>query len=262
MMDFAKADVNDLRTAKYKLEYPGLAARIADAIGKPIDAGLERLPEGWNRKIAEITRAALLKGLQVAVLTMKKSGPKRSHDWLHKAMVIGSGVAGGAAGFASLAVELPVSTAIILRSIADIARSEGHDISRLEVRLSCLEVLALGGRRSLEDGAETGYWALRAILAKQIEKAAAYIAERGIADEGAPPLVRLIAAISSRFSVVVTEEAAAKLVPVVGAIAGGSINFLFMHHFQEMARGHFIVKRIEKSYGAGPTELLYESLVI
>jgi hypothetical protein len=260
MVDFAKTDLNDLKMAKYMLEYPSLTARIADAVGKPVEAGFERLPEDWNRKIAQITRAALLKGLEFAVLTMGKTRPKKSQNWLHKALVVGSGVAGGAVGFASLPLELPVSTAIILRSIADIARSEGHDVSLLEVRLSCLEVLALGGRNARDDHAETGYWAIRAVLAKHIEKAAAYIAERGIADEGAPPLVRLITAIASRFSIAVTEEAAAKLLPVVGAVTGGTINYLFMHHFQEMARGHFIVKRIEKTYGAKATEQMYEAL--
>ena len=38
-----------------------------------------------------------------------------------------SGAAGGAFGLASLPVELPVSTTIMLRSIADIARAEGED---------------------------------------------------------------------------------------------------------------------------------------
>jgi hypothetical protein len=261
MNSFTTDDLNELKTAKLKLEYPGLTARIADAIGKPIEVGLDRLPKVWNKKIGEITRAALFKGLEFALLTMGNTGPKKSQDWLHKALVVGSGIAGGAAGIVSMPLELPVSTTIILRSIADIARSEGHDISMLRVRLSCLEVLALGGRNAEGDSAEVGYWAIRTVLARHVETAAAYIAEKGLADEGAPPLVRLITAIASRFSVVVTEEAAAKLVPIVGAVAGGLINYLFMHHFQEMARGHFIIKRLERKYGAELTRQVYEALM-
>jgi len=262
MNTFTTDDLNELKAGKAKLEYPGLTARIADAIGKPIEVGFDRLPKAWNRKIGEITRAALLKGLEFAVLTMGNAGPKKSRDWLHKALVVGSGIAGGAAGMVSLPLELPVSTTIILRSIADIARSEGHDISMLRVRLSCLEVLALGSRKAEGDSAEMGYWAIRTVLARHIETAATFIAEKGLADEGAPPLVRLITAIAARFSVVVTEEAAAKLVPIVGAVAGGSINYLFMHHFQEMARGHFIIKRLERKYGTELTMQAYEALVL
>jgi hypothetical protein len=43
---------------------------------------------------------------------------------LHKALATASG---GAFGLASLPIELPVSTIIMLRSIADIARSEGEN---------------------------------------------------------------------------------------------------------------------------------------
>ena len=62
-------------------------------------------------------------------------------------MLVGtSGGIGGVFGLAALPIELPVSTAIMLRSIADIARSEGHDISQVKTKLECLEVFALGGK--------------------------------------------------------------------------------------------------------------------
>jgi hypothetical protein len=136
--------------------------------------------------------------------------------------------------------ELPISTTIILRSIADIAKSEGHDLFLLEIRLACLEVLALGGKSTKDDAAAEVYWAVRAVLAREISEAAAYIARKGVEKGGARVLVRFLAAIESRFSVVVTEEVAAKAVPIAGAAAGGAINYLFMDHFQEMARGHFV----------------------
>lgn len=261
-IEFAEADLNDLKIAKSKLEYPGVTARISQLVGKPIEVGFKLLPRDWNKRAGRITQAALLRGLECAVLTIGKAESKDSRDWLHKVLVAGSGAAGGAAGLASLPVELPISTALILRSIAEIARSEKHDISLLEVKLSCLEVLALGGRSPKDNAAESGYWVVRGALAKAVSEAATYIAEKGLAEEGAPPLVRLITTIASRFSVVVTEEVAAKAVPVIGAVAGGSINLLFMHHFQEMARGHFIVKRLEKKYGAKRVEQAYEELAI
>jgi hypothetical protein len=259
---FSNQDLADLRLAKSKLENPNLAARVADLIGRPIEAGFKLLPHNWNQKIREITQAALLKGLELAMHTLgeSESGKKESHEWLHKVLVTASGVAGGAAGLASLAIELPISTAIILRSIAEIARSEGHQLNSLEVKLSCLEVFALGGTSQKYSASESGYWAVRGVLAKTFSEAATYIAERGFAEKTAPPLVRFIAAIASRFSAVVTEEIAAKAIPVVGAVAGGTINLLFMDHFQEMARGHFIIKRLEKKYGAKFVEQNYNEL--
>jgi hypothetical protein len=259
---FDEADLEDLRTAKIKLEYTGLTAKIAALIGKPIESGFKLLPRNLNEKVSAIAQAALLKGLEFAVRTMGEGERKGSRDWLHKILVAGSGIAGGAVGLASLPVELPISTTIILRSIADIARSEGHDVSRLEVKLACLEVLALGGKGGGDDSAGEGYWVVRAALAQAVSDAAAFIAQRGMAEEGAPPLVRLIAAIASRFSVVVSEEAAAKAVPIVGAAAGGTINYLFIDHFQEMARGHFIVKRLEMKYGREMVERAYRDLSI
>lgn len=258
----SEPDLADLRMAKLKLESPSFTAQVSDLVGKPIEAGFKLLPRQVGDRVGEVVRTALLKGLDLAVRSLGRGNGTTSRDWLHKILVIGSGTAGGAAGLVSLPVELPISTALMLRSIGDIARSEGHDLSLLEVRLSCLEVLALGSRGAGDDAAESGYWVVRGALAKAVSEAATYIAEKGIAEEGAPPLVRLIAAIAARFSTVVTEEAAAKAVPVIGAVAGGTINLLFMHHFQEMARGHFVVKRLEKKYGREAVRAAYERLRI
>jgi hypothetical protein len=255
-------DLKDLKIAKSKLEYPGLTARITDLIGKPIEEGFKLLPKNVNQKIGEITQMALLKGLEFAVFTMSETEKKSSQDWLHKLLIASSGFAGGFAGFSSLALELPISTCIILRSIADIARSEGHNVRQLEIQLSCLEILALGGSKKTHEPVSSGYWAIRSMLAKSVSEAAAFIAERGLAEKGAPPLIKLIAAIGSRFSAVITEEVAAKAIPIVGAVAGGTINILFINHFQEMARGHFIVKRLEIKYGTSQIEKLYNELVI
>jgi hypothetical protein len=93
-----------------------------------------------------------------------------------------------------------------------------------------------------------------------VSEAAAYLAQRGVVDEAAPAIVRLVAAIAARFGVVVSEQVAAKAVPVVGAAGGSVINMLFLDHFQNMARGHFIVKRLEARYGADYVREVYESL--
>jgi hypothetical protein len=255
--EWEPADLDDLAGAKRRLEHPSLAAKLSSLLGTPVNAGFKLLPRGWHRKVNDIAETALFRGLEFAVLTIGKRSERRSNDLLHKALVFGTGTAGGALGLFTAAVELPVSTCIMLRSIADIAHSEGDDITQIETKLACLEVFALGGTSPKDDAAETGYWAVRGVLAKEISDATRHIAEKGMSKKGAPALVRLITRIAARFSSVVTEETAAKLVPVVGAVSGGVINLIFTNHFQDMARGHFVVRRLERKYGAEAVRAKY-----
>ena len=81
---------------------------------------------------------------------------------MHKVLATASGAAGGAFGLATLPIEFPVSTIIMLRAIAEIARSEGEDPSDPEAALSCIQVFALGGRTESTDASESGYFAVRA----------------------------------------------------------------------------------------------------
>ena len=135
----------------------------------------------------------------------------------------------------------------MLRSIAEIARSHGEDISDPESALSCIQVFALGGRAGSADASETGYFAVRGMLAKSVTEATRFIAERGIVEEGAPVLVRFITLVASRFGVVLTQKFAAQALPLVGALGGASVNYVFIEHFQEMAQGHFTVRKLERS---------------
>ena len=259
-MEIRQKDFKDLKKAKMLLENPGFAVRIANLIGKPIERGFELLPDSWSTTIFEITRSALTKAADAAVFTMKDNfGDEASNLW-HKLAVAATGGIGGFFGLAALSIELPVSTTIMLRSIADIARSEGENIFSIEFKMACLEVFALGGPGSNDDAAESGYFAVRAALAQSVSKAAEYIAEKGFIEEGAPSLVRLILLISERFSIQVSEKTAAQAVPVIGAVGGALINTLFIDHFQDMGRGHFIIRRLERKYGAEIIERVYREI--
>jgi hypothetical protein len=78
--------------------------------------------------------------------------------------------------------------------------------------------------------------------------------------ESTPAAVRLITALAARFGVIVSEQVAAKAVPVFGAATGAAINVVFMDHFQKMAEGHFVVRRLENQYGPEPVRRAFESL--
>ena len=138
-----------------------------------------------------------------------------------------------------------------MRSIADVARSEGADLHDVQIQLECVQVLALGGDSSRDDGTDIGYFVAREAMSKAVSEAATHIAQNGLKKGSAPAIVRLITLIAQRYSINVTEKAATQLVPVIGAIGGAVINTVFIDHFQNMARGHFVVRRLESKYGPG-----------
>jgi len=259
-MTLSDEDRADLLYAKTLLEYPSLAARITNLVGMPIEKAFSLLPAKWSDVVTHATRTALQKALDLAVTTMEDCGPMPSSNVLHKIIVTATGGGAGLYGLPALVIELPVSTTVMLRSIADVARSEGEKIKLLETKLACIEVFALGGRSRGDDTAETGYFAVRAALARAISEAAQFIAERGFAEEGAPAIVRLIAKLADRFSVSVSEKAAAQAVPVVGVVGGAIVNLIFIDHFQDVARGHFTVRRLERAYGPEIVRAEYERL--
>jgi len=259
-MSLTKSDLADLRRAKELLENPGLAAKLTSMLGSPIEKGMNMLPARWQKTVHKATEAALMKALSVAVASLGGSGGA-SRDRMHKFAVAASGAAGGAFGLAALSWELPVSTTVMLRSIAAIAAAEGENPQHLDTKLACLEVFGLGSTKDAsDDAAESGYFAARAALATAMGEAAKHLAQKGISKSGAPALVRLIALIGSRFGIVVSEKAAAQAIPIIGAAGGALINTVFIGHYQDMARGHFIVRRLEKIHGADPVRIAYKQL--
>jgi len=258
-MSLTPAELDELRLARQLLEVPGLAAKVSDAVGTPIEKGLELLPKKWNTAVLDVTRKSIEKALDVAVWSLGTLRQAPANSW-HKIAAGTVGAAGGAFGLAALAVELPVSTTIMLRSIADIARGEGEDLQSPETRIECVQVLALGGKSAADDAAETGYFAARAAMASAVSEAVRHVAQKGASQSGAPAIVRLITAVASRFSVNVTEKAAAQAIPLIGALGGAVINTLFIGHFQDMARGHFIVRRLERHHGTAVVSRAYLEL--
>lgn len=242
-------DHQRLLEARRLLETPGLAARMTHLIGDPIERALKKLPPAAHKKIGTVTRLSLEKVAAGAGLTLDSGATGPSKPGVHKALVAASGAVGGAMGIAGLALELPVSTGLMFRSILDIAREQGEDITKTATTLEALSVFALGGTSALDDGTETGYFAIRGMLAKAVTEATAHLAGRSLARGSSPPLIRLLTQIASRFSIQVTEKSAAALVPLVGALGGATINVAFMSHFQDMARGHFMIRRLERKYG-------------
>jgi len=265
----SQEDLATLRRAKEALESPSLTMKLASVVGSPIEKLMARMPNVAQEKIDDATQAALKKCLQLALRTLSKSTvdgvslpPEKPHNLMHKLAVATTGAAGGAFGLFALPVELPVTTTLMFRSICDIARSEGEDVHLIDTQLQCLMVLGMGGPSSSDDNADIGYFIVRGTLAQSVSKATSEIASKGLSGHGSTALLKFLQTVASRFSVQVSEQVAAKSIPAIGAVLGAMVNTVFMDHFQQMAHGHFTVRRLERQYGQLAVERAFQTIDI
>ncbi len=251
------AALAELERAAGLLEQPSFLIVLANHLGVPIERLMARLPGSASRVLGRAVNVALRRAADLAVGSLGPGSSRFSGERFHRMATMATGAVGGLGGLTTLAVELPVTTTLMLRSIAEIAREEGEDLSTLEARLACLEVFALGGRSRSDDAAENAYFALRAALAEGVRTVMDRSAGRGLGRAVGDLVVR----IASRFELVVGEKATVQAAPVLGALGGAGINALFTAHFQRMARGHFIVRRLERLWGREAVQAAYEGIV-
>jgi hypothetical protein len=124
--------------------------------------------------------------------------------------------------------------------------------------MACVQVFALGGRTRDDEDAEIGYYGMRITLGLHFENVLEFVGK----SEGPhiPAMMQVARAVAARFGVVISDKTAAQLVPVAGAVSGAALNLIFMQHYQDVARGHFIVRRLEREYGADVVRGAYEIL--
>jgi hypothetical protein len=241
------------------LEEPSFAIRVADLAGQPVSRVFGVLPTVANRSLHKILEVALYQCLALAVRTLDTQSRRPPSRLLTKLVTGAAGGVGGVFGTVSLPIELPVTTMFILRSIAEIARHQGEDLRRTEARLACLEVFALADRRSGR-GAHLGYYATRAALSRLTGEIAALVLSQGTIDAAAPAVARMVGEIATRFGIAVSERAAASALPLVGALGGATVNVIFTDHFQQIAQGHFTVRRLERRYGEAAVRERYDAI--
>ena len=254
-------DLRALERAVKALEHQNFATRIASTVGRQLGTLSHLVPVAVTGIVNKAAEKAIETALRFALGSLAKTPPRDSR-LLHKAAAAMSGAAGGIFGMSSLPVELPLSTIIVLRSIADIARNEGEDLSDPDVALACLQCFALGAHDREDNYTDSGFFATRAMLSRTVSEAARFVAAQGIgADAGAPIMLRLISQIGSRFGIVVSEKLAAQALPILGAAGGAAVNYAFAEHFQSIAFGHFTVRRLERAYGPAVVKAEYERLL-
>ena len=246
------------------------ALSAANAVGKPIELLVDNLPARTKEAVSSATRKALEAALKVAVLTLDQPGQPpidpsnfeatnnlvRSNNRGHSVL---TAIMGGVSGFLggwSMGVELPITTTIMLRAIADTAKRFGEDVSRPEVQLECMSIFAMGAKSTEDDAMESAYYTARIGLAALVRDAAKFVASKSgkdlaelLAKRSAPLVSGLVVKIAQRFNIVVSQKFIAQAVPVLGAVGGATVNTLFTEHFNKIAMYHFGLKNLERKYG-------------
>jgi EcsC protein family len=253
------ADHAALKNAVKYLEGRNFAAKLADYAGVPVNRVLGVLPKAVNKQLSGLVRSAVMKGLAVAVDTLDDKPPRSPAMGFSSFLAGVTGGVSGLFGFGALAFELPLTTTLMLRAIAEIAQHQGEDLSTIEARLACLEVFAYGAKRT-DENLDVGYYAARALISKYSHDIAALALERGAIDASAPVVASLVSEIVSRFGLVVSDKVAAGALPILGAVGGATVNIVFMDHFQRVAHAHFTLRRLERTYGSSHIKERYAEL--
>ena len=168
------------------------------------------------------------------------------------ATAMASGAGGGLAGLPGVLAELPFTTTVLMRAIAQTAGEEGEDLRSDATKLECLQVFALGSPAAADDEADLGYYAVRLGLTQALG---------GIAGRTLNQVLPgAVAVAASRFGVPLAWKVAAETLPVIGAATGAAVNGLFVDHFQGKARGHFSIRRLERRYGVDAVRREYEAM--
>jgi hypothetical protein len=164
-------------------------------------------------------------GLTATPRVLRPRRPRGNN--LHKVATAASGVASGFVGLPGVLFDIPFTTTTILRSIAEVARDSGEDITSEDTKRACLEVLAFGGPSAADDETEIGYWATRIGMSHLTVNL-------------------LIKSAAGRFGLVISEKFLAQAVPIAGAVAGGALNYAFTDYYQTMARIHFCLRSLDR----------------
>lgn len=274
-------EIEWLAEAARYLEKPSLLMRLAGIVGRPLDVVTSVLDKFAPDLVSSTVSAALSRALALAVYTLPETSTAEPHasaaelrqigtstSFWHNLSVAATGLPSGFFGAAGLPIELPITTTVMLRSIAAIAREFGEDLAEPEVRLQCLAVLGFGSPPEQGQPMDSSYLTARIGVQEAVAKAA-QVAARASTQElldminrgTAPALLNLVAKIAARFNVTVTEKLLAQSVPVIGALSAAALNVAFLDHFNQVARYHFGIRRLERKYGVEATQNAYRQQV-
>ena len=163
----------------------GLGMQVLNALGGSAADIMGRLPAPIRDRMEDATAEALRLAMEAAHRSRGVVGSQPG--WLNRAVTTAMGAAGGLGGMPGAMAELPVTTAILLRTIQDVAEEEGFDPSEDSVRYDCVQVFAASGPLERDDEADLAFLgtrlavtgpALNALIARVAPRLAAVLGQK------------------------------------------------------------------------------------
>lgn len=212
----------------------GFGVDLLNRLGGSGESLLERLPEPVRAGLTASTEQALRLAMKGASQSRRLVPDQK--PGVDRVVSAAMGAAGGAAGLPGALVELPATTAFLLRTIQGAAAAEGFDPEAESVTFDCIQVFASAGPLAGDDGADLGFVSVRLGLPGGLHK--------------------LIAQVAPRLGAVLGQKLAAQAVPIAGAMAGAAVNYVFAGYYREMAHVHFGLRRLAVDAEIPQQELL------
>ena len=227
------------RAAEDYLAAKGKLMATLEQAGNFIQSGLHRLPGNVQQIVADRARDGLHLAFRSAILGLEGPSSDAGAARFRMGGVV-SGALGGLGGLATTLAELPVTTGLIMRSVAAIARAEGFDLADEEVRATCVEVFAFGGPLEEDDDADLAFWTARL---------------------GGRQVAQMVVTAAARYAPTMAAKIGAQAVPLLGAAVGAGLNFVYMDFYQRMARVVFALLPIERAHERAMVRSCFASVV-
>lgn len=212
----------DRLAARYRAA-SGVGLQMLTLLGGQAEGLIDKLPAAVRAGLGGATEQALT--LAMAAAQRSRSVVPEQKPWVNSAVTTAMGAAGGFGGLPTALVELPATTTVLLRAIQDVAVEHGFDPAAENVQFDCIRVFAASGPLTVDDGADLGFLSLRLTLS-------------------GGGLHKLIAAVTPRLAAVLGQKLATQTVPVLGAVAGATANYVYTSYYQQIAHVHFGLRRL------------------
>ncbi len=236
--------------ARILLDARGIVIRASEWLGGRLhgigrrfaDFGPHLLGDDWQARYQALVEGALRNAYRVGTLGLDAASARRPRRRASRLVAAATGGASGFIGAPGIAADLPFTTCLMMRSIAEIARAHGEDLASAETRQACIEVFAFGGPEIADEDIDIAWWTIRGSLSHA-------------------SIALLIRQIAARFGAMLSQKYLAQTVPLIGAAASSTLNYVFMDYYQRMARVHFTLRELERRHDPDAVRACFDGLL-
>lgn len=252
LTDYEAAQLRQIRS--WQNEEPGWGTRLLAKPGSKVAGAVQALvPEealraaldGVNRVAEKLSdERPILKRAKLDELgELRRNGLDLCDTLMRteqrRAMALAGvgGAAFGIAGAAGMVADVPALIALALRTIHRVGLCYGEDLRRPQARRLAIGVFALASANSLDEK-KTAVAALRDFESHSLDEAAwrdgvERAAERELAKEAA---VFSLNNLAGKLGINLGQRKAAGVMPVLGALVGGSVNAWYLYDVAQVSR--------------------------